>query len=960
MIAKINELKSTTKITEVKSLCETTIAAMSSVIYNNVTPEARFEIERVAVENLFEGLSSYKNKNISEWLHNQKRLYGVKNIGVRNAINVLKASDAKHDQALQTVLEGFEDKLNQYPEVLIYEEFISALSGDYNYAPGVTTQLDAVKSRVNAYKADIDITKIIETMKATRSNYLLPLIEDVVNMYVANKTEQTKSHLKETLVKFSYDPFVRDIINIVMLDATDLQLEYANGESSIEKIYSPLMYLGENEVAFNIKGSFYIRKGNNVNKIKKSDISKLDEKFLNLCEAVNVPNIEFAKNKIKVYVGDDKAIVTENSVIVNETEMTDQQFKDAAEVSQWVGNTNFFMLTESLKTNFNDIVEIDFAKRVFLKEDEGHSAHVIKLRDNIFITTLDPTNNKSTFYRNINPIQAEKIMMEHMNFNVSETFKDILPNKDRILSQIDETKASYVEYIQTLNEKIENFNSQEKTDVTKEVLVALQEELRDVKSEYKDYVNEIEKYTKVAEGVTVSIDVDGEKYTVPIPQSTSTAKGEEADNTAGTVIGAEHMEPSPASEITFDDSQTELLGDSPTLADDQVDLGVDNVEAEADAAEAGALDDAEPGEGEEGADDIADDESVTGEEGESEEGGDDDLDLGLGDEEETDEDEVQDYDEKKDIGEDEETELDPVADDISDTEPAEELGPGEEPDGELMKSGLDDGGEEADGEVKDAEVVTVEEKPKPKVFFVKAKATNESKSIKKKVKKLNEAVQIGDTVKYKNQKGYIIGETRDGDVIVQVQGNSSIVPVSEVKEVNKKPEAMKPQYKFDKLTQQNLTTKTLFEQYVKCGVFMNNTPIKTSDCYTMFNEWQNAKDGDQIDVLIEGSHTIMPKEQVRILDDPNEFANPDDYIEGVMVSNDEENSELNGIRDEITLVDGVEQVKDAIEAVENILLHAGDFTGCTGEADEVRIIRGDAENQKFGSAPRGSLRTLSV
>ena len=124
MIAKINELKRTTELQDVKTLCETTIAAMSSAIYNAVTNEARFEIERVAIENLFEGLSKHPaDKLVTEWLANEKRLYAVKNIGVRKAINSLKENEAKNDQALASVLEHFEELINVKPEVLVYEEF---------------------------------------------------------------------------------------------------------------------------------------------------------------------------------------------------------------------------------------------------------------------------------------------------------------------------------------------------------------------------------------------------------------------------------------------------------------------------------------------------------------------------------------------------------------------------------------------------------------------------------------------------------------------------------------------------------------------------------------------------------------------------------------------------------------------------------------------------------------------
>ena len=968
MIAKISELKQKTTQQDIKSLCETTIAAMSSAIYNRVTPEARFEIERAATENLFNELSKYSDdKIIKEWLDNEKRLYSIKNIGVRKAINSLKENEAKIDPTLFAILEYFEEKINHTPEVLIYEEFISALAGEYNWVSGVTTQLDAISNRVNNYKHDIDISKIIETMKSTRSNYLLPLIEDVVNGYINNKTEQSRSHLKETLNKFSYDPFIKDIINIVMLDATDLQLDYTN-EGEIEKVYSPLMHLGENEVAFNIKGTFYIKKGNNINKIKKSDVEQLDENFRGLCEAINVPNVELSKKEIKVYVNNDLAIINENSITINDKELTNEAFKNAVELSQWAGNTNFYMLAGVLHENFNEIVEVDFAKHVYLKEDESHSADVIKLRNNIFITTYDTVNNKATFYRNINPIQAEKVMMEHMRFDVSKTFVDILPNKEKILTQINEAKKAYIEYIANLNEKINEYqNTPNNLETISLVIEALQEELRDVKNEYKDYVNEIEKYTNISENIVVSLDVDGEKYTVPIPTKTSTAKGEVAPDQAGTVVGAELMDPSPATEITFDDDKTELLGDSPSIQDDEVDLGVDNVEAAADAAEASTDDEVTTvnGDGEaivtdEPANDMISDEPDEDKLGLGEEPDAEDAEEDLGEEPDAEEDEDKkeeslkdNYDEDKVLNDEEEVDLEtPVVgpgghtpDGTGPKGDGKGPGKGEGCNKEIIDETPEDFEEtpeddieiektdEENVEVEDAEVVTKAESPK--VFLVKAK-TNESQNLKKKSKNLNET-QIGDTVMYNKDKGYVIGQTNDGDLLVQIQGSSHKVKPSEVKEYGNKPKAAAVQYKFDKVTQQNLTTKALFEQYVKCGIYMNNTPIKLNNCAVRFKEWNDAKDDDPINVLIEGRNSLYPKAVIRILEDVNDFANIEDYVEGVLID---------------------EQSK---EAIENIMINVNDFTQAIGDSDEVRIIKDmEVESPQVVYAPAALVRTLSV
>ena len=606
MIAKINELKTQTSIDEVKTLCETTISAISSAIYNGVTFDARIEIEAIALNNLFEGLEKHvADPYIKEWLSNQKRIYAIKNLGIRSAVNRLLEKESRFEPTLAMILENLRDKIEQHiPEVLLHEEFISALSG-YSYLPSVNTELNAVASRVDQYKNDVDISKIIAVMAGTRSSYLLPVIEDVVENYLSNKTEQNKSFLKETLVKFSYDPFIKDILNIVTLDATQLQLEYSNAECDIEdKLFSPILYLGENEVLFNVHGTYYVKKGNNINKIKNAEVNKLDESFRALCEIINLPAIEISKKDIKVFIGNKEAVLTENKTIIDGQEFSADQINESVKLAEWTGNTEFFSIVNALRENFDEIAELDFVKRVYLKENQNYAADVFKLRDNIFITTFDPINDKTTFYRNINPIQAEKVMMEHMRFDVSKTFADILPNKEKVLSEINETKQEYSDYISELQSKIDLFSMYGPEHiVASEVIKSLQEELAEVKEQYKNYLNEVESFVNVSENlnITVQDDQSGKSYTVVVPTGAMAAKGTggqtepgtggEGDE-FGTVVGKASMTApdagGPASSVTFDDDQSELLSDMPSSEEDQVDLGADDLEAYADKVDAEA------------------------------------------------------------------------------------------------------------------------------------------------------------------------------------------------------------------------------------------------------------------------------------------------------------------------------------------------------------------------------------
>jgi len=213
------------------------------------------------------------------------------------------------------------------------------------------------------------------------------------------------------------------------------------------------------------------------------------------------------------------------------------------------------------------------------------------------------------------------------------------------------------------------------------------------------------------------------------------------------------------------------------------------------------------------------------------------------------------------------------------------------------------------------------------------KKTVEFKIIeKKKTQSLNESAQVGDKVIYKGQRGYIIGQTRDNDWVVQVQGTSDFVNPKDVKVIGIKAKTMELPYKFDEKTQ-----KVLFEQFVRCGIFMGNIPVKISNCFVKYSQWRDAQMNENINVISDGRLNIMPKEQVRVFEDPNDFANPEDYVEGVIID------EVSG------------------EAIENILINAIDYSGTIGSTESVRIIREpESPEPELENFPKALLRTLSV
>lgn len=222
------------------------------------------------------------------------------------------------------------------------------------------------------------------------------------------------------------------------------------------------------------------------------------------------------------------------------------------------------------------------------------------------------------------------------------------------------------------------------------------------------------------------------------------------------------------------------------------------------------------------------------------------------------------------------------------------------------------------------------EKKSIKILGLKKKSLNESKDYEIKMKPAPK-IQIGDTVIYKKQKGYVIGAIGE-EWIVQCQYSTYTAKSSELTSLMNKGNVYGlDQFKFDDKTQ-----KVLFEQMVSCGIYMNNVAIKTQGCHVKFSDWSNAKPEDPIKILVEGSIQMMQKNNVRILEDINDFANPENYIEGVII-------------DESTG-----------EAIESVMINVSDYTSSIGDAEMVRILRKQDGEPQLDTIPKALLSTLSV
>ena len=239
------------------------------------------------------------------------------------------------------------------------------------------------------------------------------------------------------------------------------------------------------------------------------------------------------------------------------------------------------------------------------------------------------------------------------------------------------------------------------------------------------------------------------------------------------------------------------------------------------------------------------------------------------------------------------------------------------------------------------------EEPKKKKFkFKPNKHKNESVDVKANTKPLNEEadpnVQPKVALKQPNildwvyieggQKGQIIGKLPMSDnFIVNVNGHTIEASPKSVKMVTEKPDTLPAPYKFDPTT-----LKALFEQFVHCGMFINENQITPNNCFVKYSDFINAKNDEDIMIVIDGQKTIANKKYIRIMEEINDFANVNEYVEGV-------------------------EIAGSGATLRNILFNISDYSKAAGTSAPVRVLVTDENNeQNLIYLPAGSIKPVEM
>jgi hypothetical protein len=510
---RIESLSKTTQIAEVREACET---AMNKFV-GNITPTTPFSqssiVEESIANSLFELLEGVEDTVVKDFISTEKRIMGMNNLGVRSAIKAVMEDELSKNVTVKYIIEKLV-RFNELPEWIAAEPVAETLT-QFDWSPVVREHLEILKTNLKEYSEDIKIYKAVAEAKSNKSSYLMSVLEKEIEKYLHRRTATNRAALLETLSKYIFDPTIKNLYNVIVESASGFQIKADSNDAYFKKVFSPV-HVNEGVEYFTVYGKAFSKKGDNVAPLTEGEIEYLPENFMWAANFINQPNVEVSESSIKIFSRDKKVeILDENGVpsfSINGKKVSMNEFEKI------YLNSGVFRLEErevlsavhKLAENWSSLCELDFVKSIFSHSNKHRRADVFSCGDKLHINRVDAMMNENTFHADCNGTQSRNMILEFMNYDLGNTFKNMLSKEEIRLNELEAKKKEYLDaigYLETRKNKINSIEDVEIRESTemKEIFESISEEIQRLKNSYAEVIGEIKNFTTLSEGIGVNV-----------------------------------------------------------------------------------------------------------------------------------------------------------------------------------------------------------------------------------------------------------------------------------------------------------------------------------------------------------------------------------------------------------------------------------------------------------------------
>ena len=499
---RILKLKNKNTNIDVASILESLL-----LVVNNVKEEDFSEI-------VVEKLTPFKNDRlILEFIANENRFISLNKMGIHESISkILENPIVKQYPHVKNVLNSIKIQSENKPDYMVLESYLSFLN-EFKWDSQINFEYDIFVQKRDKVYEDILCLNVLSYLNNSKlANLYKPIIEKI-DTYFQDKTTVSRKQIIDTITKMEkMDVDLQKINNDFKVlenrEQNTFNLLHDNSKSTIHNVYGPV-HITENAVYGLINGQYYrlTNNGNKIESVSEEVVNKISPSLTRFKNLLSRGVLSYGKDgEIYVnFVKDSIKIVTENKDVYLNGNKTNIESIKHKMIMEAMTNRAYNIYVQELNFVYENIdcfVEYDFAKTISSLLNEGVFVTIMKTNEDILVNKIDISKNDSSVYRFTRGNKLKNFIKEHLNYDISESFKDLLSKEDllkeSINSRIKEVLNTITEYNSVLEkikiEKESNLVVAESTKISKleNSIISSIKTLQEKYNNLKNQLNEID------------------------------------------------------------------------------------------------------------------------------------------------------------------------------------------------------------------------------------------------------------------------------------------------------------------------------------------------------------------------------------------------------------------------------------------------------------------------------------
>jgi hypothetical protein len=482
MIAKLKEriqqLHNSTTDIIIKDLCNDALDQYVGINESNVKNYSF--IEQGISNALCEKIGNTEDRKANIFIDTEKRLKTLHNLGVKEAITALTEDAAYKQPNVYYNAQKLIEMLNK-PEWQTCNAALAILE-NYTWCPAVSYYVNILKENVQIHSEDINIFNSIASFKNSNT-YILNNVSTHIDTYMQERTISNKKKLVESLAPFGFDKNVMQLLeSINSSNDSSFNIKNDTRVGVIKANYSPMFIRGDQEY-FVVQEKLYVRNGDNITLGTVSEAKELGYGFFNIAKTLMDPKTKIEWNSVTIYNENKKINISGEHIPVLKINEKVTRVEDLYKHFMISSSSN--PIAESvvlIMENWDRIVELDFVKTIYSQVNNDR-VDAFKLGESIHINIIDTIKGTEQFIQNYNSVQARNAIMERVQYDITESFIDLLSKEEFENRQLEHDQSECLRTIDYLEARVTKI---EKSGVTSDELSQVLEFLNNEISKQKD------------------------------------------------------------------------------------------------------------------------------------------------------------------------------------------------------------------------------------------------------------------------------------------------------------------------------------------------------------------------------------------------------------------------------------------------------------------------------------------